>query len=107
MVCPEMSDFAAWINLMPPSSGQLIVTGKVVTTAGNKLPKLTAKTPQGINPKMLLLDLTIETTSDVGTDDVAPRDVRFEKPAGKGQYTDVEVFFGGESCLSIKVEEAH
>ena len=107
MSCPEMSEFSAWINLMPGTEPTLIVIGKVVTNGGDLQPKLTIREPQGFNPAILLLDLTIEATGGVGTDDVAPRDVRFEKPASQGQYTHVDIFYAGKSCLVIEVTEAH
>lgn len=105
MPCPEMFDFSAWINLMPPGPSNLIVVGKVVTTAGNLQPKLTERSPQGINDK--ILDLTIEQMGDVGTADVGPRDVRFEKSAGQGQYDAVEIYFEGALCKSLDVRETH
>ncbi|NKB20298.1 MAG: hypothetical protein GKS01_07095 [Alphaproteobacteria bacterium] len=102
-----MSDFSAWINLMPPGPSQLIVVGKVVTNGGNLQPKLTERVPPGINPVILMLDLTIEKTGNVGTEDVAPRDVRFERPAEQGQYETVEIYFEGELCQSLDVGETH
>ena len=83
------------------------MVGKVVTNGGDLQPKLTERVPQGINEKTLMLDLAIEQTGDVGTDDVAPRDARFEKPAGKGQYDKVEIHFEGELCQTLRVGEAH
>ena len=107
MPCPEMSDFKAWINLMPPGSSKLIVVGMVVTNGGDLQPKLTERVPQGINEMILMLDLAIEQTGDVGTDDVAPRDVRFEKPADQGEYHQVEIYYEGELCQSLEVGEVH
>ncbi|UWQ36564.1 hypothetical protein K3552_13775 [Leisingera aquaemixtae] len=107
MTCPEMADFSAWINLMPPSSGTLIVVGRVVTNGGDLQPKLTERIPQGINPQILILDLTIEQTGGPGTNDVAQRDVRFEKQASQGQHSTVEIYFEGEQCTSLEITEAH
>lgn len=103
----ENKEWKAWINLMPPPPFQLIVTGKVRTTAGNKVPHLAEASPQGINPKILILDLTIVQQGDVGTTDFEFRDARFEKPAEKGQYTQVAIRYGGEAVATIEVEEAH
>ncbi|MEM6974444.1 MAG: hypothetical protein AAF577_16765 [Pseudomonadota bacterium] len=102
-----MSEFSAWINLQPPGPSKLIVIGKVVTNGGNLVPRLTERVPQGINPTILLLDLRIEDTGGVGTTDVAPRDVRFEKAAGKGAYTSVEIYANGDLCQKTTVDEAH
>lgn len=106
MSCPEMSDFSAWINTQPPGPFKLIVKGKVVTNAGNLLPELSERVPQGINPRILILDLSIKQSGGAGTADVAPRDVRFDKPADKGQYSHVEIHFDGELCQTLEVGEA-
>lgn len=107
MPCPEMSDFSAWINLQPGSENKLIVVGKVTTFGGNMVPTLTEIVPQGINPSILLLELTIVDTGKPGTKDISPRPVRFEKPASKGQYSQVDISFEDETCLLLDVTEAN
>lgn len=107
MTCPNTKDFTAWINLMPGSKPKLIVIGKVETNAGNLQPKLTEVVPQGINPQILLLNLTIVDTGEIGTEDINYRDVRFEAPANKGQFSNVEVRFEGDLCVTMVVTEAH
>lgn len=106
MACPKTREFSAWINLMPGSDPKLIVTGKVETNASNMHPKLKEAVPQGINPHVLLLTLTIDQTGDLGTQDISYRPARFEKPAERGQYTQVQISFDGESCLTLDVTEA-
>ena len=107
MACPNTKDFSAWINLMPGTEPKLIVTGRVETNSGSLQPHLVEADPQGINPKILLLNLTIVDSGGIGTADINYRDTRFEKPAVKDQYIDVEVIFEGKSCVSMKVSEAH
>lgn len=99
-------DWAAWINTMPGSEHKLIVTGKVETEAGNLVPVLREAVPQGINPAILLLELTIEVDGDFGTQDIAFRDARFEKPAKAGQYSNVEILENGEVLAGVEVTEA-
>eukprot|EP01023_Acetabularia_acetabulum_P051807 TRINITY_DN57372_c0_g1_i1.p1 TRINITY_DN57372_c0_g1~~TRINITY_DN57372_c0_g1_i1.p1 ORF type:complete len:135 (+),score=9.02 TRINITY_DN57372_c0_g1_i1:75-479(+) len=106
MTCPEMSDFSAWINLQMPGPSNLIVIGKVVTDGGDYKPRLCETVPPGINPQILLLDLTIEKTGNGGTEDIAPRDVRFEKPAKQGEFSQVTILFKGEPCRTLDVQEA-
>lgn len=106
MTCPKTQNFSAWINVMPGSEHKLIVVGEVETTAGNLQPKLAMAVPQGINPSILLLNLTIEETGDVGTKDIAFRDVRFEMPASEGQYTSVSILHEGTVCLGFDVSTA-
>lgn len=97
----------AWINLMPGSKTELIVTGEVETTAGNLVPVLKEAVPQGFNPSILTLELTIERQGNFGTADVAYRNARFEKPAGQGQYDSVSIKHKGTEVVSMVVVEAH
>lgn len=107
MGVPVTKEWEAWINLMPGGPSSLIVTGRVETNAGNMVPQLTEAKPQGINPKILILDLAIVQQGDVGTSDVAFRDARFTKPAGKGEYTQVEIRFDNAPVALVDVKEAH
>jgi len=103
----KTKDWSAWINLMPGSEHKLIVVGKVETNAANIVPVLREAVPQGFNPKILILDLTIENNGTIGAQVVGYRDARFEKPAEKGQYDTVVIRHEGSDIESIDVTEAH
>jgi hypothetical protein len=107
MTCPNTQDFSAWINLQPPGPPQLIVKGEVETDAGHFLPVLAERVPQGFNPTILMLDLTIKDTGQGGTDDVSFRPCRFDKPAERGQYISAEIYFEGTLCVTLDVAEVH
>jgi hypothetical protein len=51
--------FRAWINLMPPRPDDFHVIGGVVVTNPGIQATLTKRHPQGINPKILILDLSL------------------------------------------------
>ncbi len=103
----KTKDWSAWINLMPGTEHKLIVVGKVETNASNLVPVLREAVPQGINPEILILDLTIEDNGSIGTPAVGFRSARFEKPAEKGQYESVVIRHEGEIIETIPVTEAH
>ncbi|MFA3919097.1 hypothetical protein [Ruegeria hyattellae] len=103
---PNTKDFAAWINLMPGSDPKLIVVGKVETSADNMHPKLTRTVPQGANPTIFLLDLTIEQVG-VGSEVIGYRETRHEEHASKGQYFHVAIMWEGTQILQLNVSEAH
>lgn len=100
---PKTQDWKAWQNLQPPGPPKLIVTGRVEVTNTNQTPNLSEHVPQGINPKILLLDLTV-TTSGIGNPVVTWRDVRFEKSIQEDQYSNVDVLWEGQSISQVKVE---
>ena len=103
---PETKDWKAWQDLQPPSKPKLIVTGKVQTSKSNQTPHLAEHEPQGFNPKILLLDLTI-TASGAGSTVMGRREVRFEKPIQKDQYSSVDILWEGEHIAGAKVEDVH
>ena len=104
---PKTRNWSAWIDLMPGKAPALHVRGKVETNAGNFHPDLKEAVPQGINPSILILDLTIVKKGEGGSDDVAYRDAIYDKPAKKGQYTEVHIRFGKDIIEKIKVTETH
>jgi len=79
------------------------VTGQVEVTNTNQTPHLQEHVPQGFNPKILLLDLTI-TTSGIGNPVITWRDVRFEKNITKDQYSSVDILWNGEGVGHAEVE---
>ena len=106
MTVPPSFNWNAWIDVMPGSKPTLYVTGEVQTGAANLVPVLTEAVPQGINPAILLLDLTI-VQQGVGIQLVAFRPARFEKAAKQGQYSHVEIRFGGELVAYERVQTIH
>ena len=102
---PCTQNFNAWVNLQPPGPSKLIVTGEVETNAGNLVPGLTRADLQGINPQQLILDLGINDTGGIGTQDVAFRDVRYEEPAGENDFTSVAIRWHGDIIETLTVQK--
>lgn len=80
----EGTDFAG-------GNRQLTVLGEVQVGGGNEEPVLTRATPQGINPTVLILDLSTRTTGDVGHDALLWLPARYEEAVEAGQYQQVEI----------------
>lgn len=104
---PSTQDFATWIDLMPGKPSQIIVKGEVETNGGHLVPVLDKAVPQGFNPQILLLTLSIRDTGMVGTADVTFRPVRYSAPASAGQFSDVTVLWDGQAILNLAVSETH
>ena len=88
---------------MPPGGTKLSVTGQVETSNSNQTPHLSETKPQGINPEILLLDLTV-TTSGVGNAVMGWKDVRFEKKVSPGQHTHVDILWEGKIIQHLDVK---
>nr|WP_299506775.1 hypothetical protein [uncultured Rhizobium sp.] len=80
----ETTDFAG-------TRYNLTVCGDVEVRRSNQTPKLSEATPQGINPKTLILDLKVEENGDVGGDLVEWRRVEFTNEISARQYDHVTV----------------
>lgn len=98
--------FKAWIDNMPGSARKLIVTGKLETPTAGWTAKLTYRVPQGINPKILLLNAAATAPSGPAAEVISQLDVRYEESPPQQDYTDVTVFNGDES-LTVKVGTTH
>ena len=101
---PETRNWKA--NEIPDFVGhryQLVVTGDVQVTATNLTPKLTAHVPQGKNPRILLLDLTIVSSGGIGAPIVYYKSVQYTKVTSGHQYDEVDILFAGKIIQRIKV----
>lgn len=102
------SNWTAWINLMPPlptPGGTLHVTGDVDTHSSD-FAYLSKAVPQGINPKILLLNLIVETGIVPATN---PQKVHYtEALQKKDQYSSIEILHKGERVTVIdEIGEVH
>jgi hypothetical protein len=100
----QQGDWKAWVNSMPGTSKpKLIVTGSFLAGPEKVKYALEPANPQGINPKILILQVIPDPTT--GTH---KQEMRFEQELGsKDQYTSLEIRIPGrESIMINKIEEA-
>ena len=109
MPIPNNRNWYAWEDRQPPNppGPTLHVTGEVETNNGSIVPVLKPSVPQGINPKILILELTLEDTGKPGTDDVSYRPVKFQRDVQEGQHTQVQILWEGDEIAMIDVEIVH
>ena len=84
----------------------LYVTGDVETSNSNQTPHLREAVPRGINPTILIFDLTL-TTSGTGIAVMDWKSVRFEKKLSRDHYASVDIHWERVSIASCKVEVVH
>lgn len=82
---------------------RLVVTGDVQVTATNQTPVLSEHKPQGINPRIEMLDLEIVTSGGFGGQIVFYKHVMFTKRTSGAQYGEVDILFGGRIIKRIRV----
>src|SRR4051812_24957551 len=72
---------------------RIFVTGDVEVTATNLFPKLSYHRPQGFNPRIPLLDLTIESSGGFGGQIVFYRSAFYIRATSGVQYDEVDILF--------------
>lgn len=97
----------AWNNLMPGADKTVHVVGKATTTSGGWKAVIAKRTPQGINPEILLLDLTITPPTGPTTQPVLDLDLRYSEKYTSGKYTRAQVFCGKEFIADLQVKDTH
>lgn len=92
---------------MPDFAGRryhVTVSGEVEVNAGNQTPHLDDHRPQGFNPRILLLDLTIRTDGDFGTGQMSFKPVLYEKATNGRAFDETDILFEGGVIERITVE---
>jgi hypothetical protein len=89
------------------SERELIVEGQVDVPSTAHEALLERVVPQGINPKIVLLDLVIEP-SGIGAAVITRRQVELrERLIEEGQFTQVAIHSGEDTVATIDVSTAH
>lgn len=91
----------AWINRMPPGPPTLHVVGEVMLPASGSAATLIAKSPQGINPRILLLDLV----TTLGSGALVPTPVRYDVSAEGVAPGEVHIFRNGVVQVRLDVQQ--
>lgn len=99
MTTKHVHDCKATANMMPPGPHSLTVTCKVKANAGQKA-KLVPANPPGINPTIILFDLTIEGRGAQPAD----IDAKYEDKNYKGHFKQASIKYNTEvETCDIKI----
>ena len=104
MAAPQTRNWKA--NEIPDFAGRtyrLVVTGDVQVTATNLDPVLSEHQPQGINPRILLLDLKIVSRGGFGGQIVFYKHTMFTKRTSGSAYDEVDILWQGRIVKRIRV----
>jgi hypothetical protein len=104
MAAPQTRNWKA--NEIPDFAGRtyrLVVTGDVQVTATNLDPVLSMHMPQGINPRILLLDLKIVSRGGFGGQIVFYKHTMFMRRTSGHQYDEVDILWQGKIIKRIEV----
>ena len=96
----KCGNWKAWLDVMPPGTPTLHVTGECVfPTSGYKV-KLKPAVPQGINPKILLLQKIVTPPTGIGLPVLTKVIVNYTQKT-KTKYTNVTIL---PDNVTVKVQ---
>jgi hypothetical protein len=100
----ETHDWYAWLDTTPPKPDELHVIGEITVGNPGIAAVLRKRIPQGINPRILLLDLHLMQQPGMWPQIVTCLAVRYDAVIiGRG-YTEVDVLYKGELIAQIPVD---
>ena len=103
----KTKDWYAWINLEPPKPDDFHVIGEVLVENLGIQVQLCMKEPQGINPKILLLDLHLVQQPGIWPQVTTWMQAKYDKilTPNSTVFEEVEVFLDNASIVTIPVTE--
>lgn len=95
--------WSAVLDMMPPSPGRLTVKGSCTCPTGGYKASLAKAVPQGINPSILILELSTTAPSGIVNQMVTTYDVTYTEQRSP-KYEEVEIRPCG---VTVPVEIVH
>ena len=94
--------FRAWIDRAPGAPPKLVMTGDVRVPTDGWQARLTKRTPQGINPKILILDINAQQAAGTAQAEMTTIPLRYEESPPQDEYGQVMIANGrGEIVVNI------
>lgn len=94
--------FKAWIDRAPGAPPKLIMIGDARVPTSGWHARLTKRSPQGINPKMLILDVNAQEPGGEAPEVITTIPLRYEESPPQDEYGQVMVAHGkGEIVVRI------
>jgi hypothetical protein len=86
--------FKAWIHRAPDAPPRLIMIGDVRVPTNAWRARLTRRSPQGINPKILILDVSAQEIGGDAQDEITTIPLRYEESPLLDEYGRVMIANG-------------
>ncbi len=106
--CPiDSSQWSAWVDLQPPGPKSLHVQGIVCAPTPGHQATLEVASPQGINPRELILDVRLTPLPGLWPQVVTPIPAVYEDPKYKGDHETVLVRLPDGAAFQLEIQEIH
>ncbi|MBR0951384.1 hypothetical protein [Bradyrhizobium canariense] len=94
--------FKAWIDRAPGAPPKLVMVGHLRVPSNGWQARLTKRSPQGINPKILILDVNAEQPAGAAQEEITTIPLRYEESPPQDEYGQVMIATGrGEIVVHI------
>jgi hypothetical protein len=104
--CPaDSSQWSAWVDFQAPGPRSLHVQGVVSAPTPGYQAVFTVASPQGINPRDLILDLNLKELSGVWPQVVTPIPAVYEDANYNGDHDTVLVRFPDGAAIQLEIQE--
>ena len=101
------TDWYAWTNRMPGGPGSFHVSGVVHLPTPGYAAHLERATPQGINPRELILDLKVTPRPGIWPQVITPASLRLDEETPAVDYTGVLIREPDGDAVHLDVETVH
>ena len=98
--------FKAWIDRPPDAPARLVMTGDVRVPTYGWQARLTKRSPQGINPKILILDVNAQQPGGDAAEQITTIPLRYEESPLQDEYGQVMIA-NGEGEIVVYVGRPH
>lgn len=102
--CAETQNWYSWNNKMPPPPDDFHVVGEVVVPNPGVQVQLVERSPQGINPAILLMDLVLFQLPGQWPQILTTKQVRYDKVLVNSNYEEVDIFQANKLAVKIPVD---
>ena len=99
--------WAAWNILMPPPPDDFHLVGSVQVGNPGVTATLTPRVPQGIDPQILIIDLSLHQQPGMWPQIVVWTTARYDEGASNQRYTQVQIYCGSDKIQDVAVTDVH
>ncbi|PSO31170.1 hypothetical protein [Bradyrhizobium sp. MOS002] len=98
--------FKAWIDRAPGAPPKLIMTGHLRVPTNGWQARLTKRSPQGVNPKILILDVNTQPQGGEAQEAITTIPLRYEESPPQDDYGQVMIA-NGKGEIVVRVCDSH
>jgi hypothetical protein len=101
------ADWAAWVNKMPPGPASFHVAGTLHMPHPGFEVVLVPTRPQGINPKILMLNLMLRELDGMWAQVLTDIETKYVIDPYDGDYRQVHIFYPNGDSVFLELNVAH